>query len=323
MNSSGIGNVVVDLASPGSGFVGQVSGGMTETRHPTYMSIDHNIKIKADNTSLLEQINNPISANAWGQQVLDKSTFNVYPTNRENINPTNECQTNLKGRDLFANTSYLDRQRTTTKETTHSSYSGIGGTSVSNEINRTHYTTTDGTGGVTNIPTNKNLVSNYTPTAGRQNKMYTNIGEINFKELDNDMIRTAGSGTYNRAAPEMTRTGIRFAGQIGSLEVNPNRIQHESQSRTDAALIQPLLNNGYSIYNSNNNLEYPEFYSSSRDSSFNPVTRTNLIKEKIHNDYKSRSIPVYNSSRNPNQVIVQNTQNDIENPMLFNRQIFN
>jgi hypothetical protein len=323
MNSSGLGNVVVDLAGPGSGFMGPVNGGVTESRNPTYMSIDHNIKVKADNTSLLSQINNPISANAWGQQVIDKSTFNVYPTNRENINPTNECQANLKGHELFANTSYLDGQKTTTKETTHASYSGQAGTSLVNSINRTHYTTTDGTGGATNVATNKNLVSGYTPTAGSHNKMYSNIGDVNFKELDNDMIRTAGSGTYNRAAPEMTRTGIRFAGQIGTLEVNPNRLQQESNSRTDASLIQPLLNNGYSVYNTSNNLEYPEFYLSSRNSLFNPVPRTNLNKEPIKNNYKSRSIPVYNSSRNPNQVIVQNTQVDMENPLLFGRPVFN
>jgi hypothetical protein len=319
-----LGRIIFDASSPAAGPVAPILGGLDFDRNSTFMNVDHNIKVKADNTTTQHQLSNVCSA-VKSNRILSKDTYLVHENNRSTINPTNVLQTNLRCNPLYSPINYQDGIRTTTKETVLHSYSGGAMSSNVAPMLNTHYTTKDNTGGSTNIATNRQTVNNHYNAAGQVtgNRQVANSGEVNIKKMDNDDRATKGTGSYNRAAPDSTRTGNRFYKQQGEINFNPNRSKVEDCNRTSNYLIDGLLNNGYSVYNNGKNINYPEFNASSSspiDSGFKlkPIKEVNF--EKVKN---SKTIPVHNSSINPNELIVRNSPDGLtENPMLFNDRNF-
>lgn len=323
--SNDLGRVVVDLASAGTGSFGQVYGGQVFNDLSGFKNIDNNIRVKCDNQTTNNQLTNLTSASGGpANRVQDKSSMLVFTTQREHINPAMETQVNRQGYISTKQLSYLDGARTTTKQTSLHTWHGGVTSNVPNQMTQSHYTTKDGTGGVTKEPANKDPIRDYIPGAGivTGNMTQASPGEINFREMDNDKIRTQGSGTYCRAAPELSRLNPVSAEHTGQVAFNPNRIQQEDRTRTDCSLVDGLLTNGFSIYNNGkkNELNYPSFMCDSRPADYSPFKTTTIKKEEIPERDIPRVIPVHNSRRNGNEIIVRNvTSGNIENPLLFTK----
>lgn len=323
MISNGIGKVVLDT-SIGTGPIGLVNGGLDFQRDKLYMSVDHNVKFKADNNTTQQHNTNLFLADSGPRsQLSDMSTYTVHPNNRSTVNPTVETQMGLKGNTKFVPTTYKDGVRNTMKQTTLFSHTGAATKSVPSDMLHTHYTTKDNTGGSTTFSINKDPIYGYIPGGVRFTGSVTHVGsgDITYKTMDNDKMHVEGNGTYIRAAPELSRINKLSKQQIGEYHVNPNRLQYEDNSRTDVALISGLLSNCYSVYNDGKNLECPNFMCNSRDVEFSPVTSTLSPKQEISNRDIS-GFSVYNSKKNANDVIVQNGSNTFENPLLFNNKTF-
>ena len=109
--------LTLDQATPGAGPLGPVIDQRLSPRSETYLTLDHNIRTKIDN-SFIPIIN---AQNETSQQYVNDKYVNF--TGREQIMPTVVEQTNLKGHEEFHNLSY-DNARVTTNETTNYSYSG-------------------------------------------------------------------------------------------------------------------------------------------------------------------------------------------------------
>lgn len=107
--------------SPSVG-VGPVGANVPQTfvRAPTWMNTDNNIKSRQDcNSFPVFNINSyvPKDSNL-------SNNYYVNETGRGEVHPQNVEQLNLKGQDLFHNLSFVDQQKTTTKETTEFAYAG-------------------------------------------------------------------------------------------------------------------------------------------------------------------------------------------------------
>jgi hypothetical protein len=322
--SNGLGKVVLDPANPATGPLAPVNGGHVFHNPVTFMNTDHNIRVKADNQTTNHQLSNVTSTTAPRGRIQDKSAMTVFTTTRGNINPAMETQVNIKGPVNTKQFSYLDGARTTTKETSLFSWNGGITNNVPNQMTQSHYTSKDGSGGSTSIPTNKNPIIGYIPGGSRVTGNMTQVspGEVNIKEFDNDRICTEGPGTLHQAVPELSRINHVFKEQVGSVQANPNKLQQEDYSRTDSALISGLLNNGFSIYNNGNtkDLVYPSFMCNSRPADYSPYKTTTVKKEEIPERDIPRAIPIHNSRRNGNEVIVRNvTSGNTENPLLFTK----
>ena len=323
--SNDLGQVIIDHSSPATGPLAPVNGGHVFHNPTTFMNTDHNIRVKADNQTINHHLSNTTSASGAPRgRVQDKSTLTVLTTNRGNINPSNETQLNLQGPITTKNVAFTDGVRTTMKQTGLFTWNGSASTNVPNQMTQSHYTTKDGSGGVTSIPTNKNPIYGYLPGGSRVTGNMTQVspGEVNFRENDNDRIRTEGSGTFYRATPELSRLNAIFKEQIGNVQTNPNRLQQEDRTRTDGALVSGLLNNGFSIYNNGKteDLVYPSFACDSRPTNYSPYKTTTIKKEEIQERNIPRAIPIHNSRRNGNEIIVRNiTDGEVENPLLFTK----
>lgn len=319
---NGIGKVVHN--GTGTGPMGTVNGGLDFQRSKVFMSVDHNVKFKADNSTTQHHNTNLFLADSGPRsQLSDKSTYTVHPNNRSTVNPTVETQIGLKGNTKFVPTSYKDGVRNTMKQTTLFNHKGVATKSVPSDMLHSHYTTKDNTGGSTTYSINKDPVYGYIPGGVRFTGSVTQVGpgDITYKTMDNDTMHVGGNGTYSRAAPELSRINKLSKHQIGEYQVNPNRLQREDNSRTDTALISGLLSNCYSIYNDGKNLECPNFMCNSRDVEFSPLTTTVIPKQEIPNR-EIHGLPVYNSKKNANEIIVQNGTVNFENPLLFNNKKF-
>ena len=82
------------------------------TRSPTWMSMDNNIRSKQDCNSV-PIIN--VQRESQGSGNLLENWY-VNQTDRGELHPSQVEQVNLKGNDVWNNLSYLDYQKTTTKE---------------------------------------------------------------------------------------------------------------------------------------------------------------------------------------------------------------
>lgn len=323
--SNDLGQVVFDPASAGTGPLAPVNGGHVFHNPITYMNTDHNIRVKADNQTTTHQLSNVTSAaGASRGRVQDKSAMTVFTTNRGNINPGMETQVNLQGSVNTKQFAYLDGARTTTKQTSLFTWNGGATNNVPNQMTQSHYTTKDGSGGVTSLPTGKDPIIGYIPGGSRVTGNMTQVspGEVNFREMDNDKIRTQGQGTLHQAVPELSRINPVLKEQAGTVQFNPNRTQQEDHTRTDCSLVDGLLTNGFSIYNNGkkDELVYPSFMCDSRPSDYSPYKTTAIKKEEIPERDIPRVIPVHNSRRNGNEVIVRNvTSGNVENPLLFTK----
>lgn len=323
--SNDLGQVMFDPASAGTGPLAPVHGGHVFHNPITYMSTDHNIRVKADNQTVAHHLSNVTSASGASRgRVQDKSTLTVFTTNRGNINPVMETQVNVKGPVNTKQFAYLDGARTTTKQTGLFTWNGGVTNHIPNQMTQSHYTTKDGSGGATSIPTNKDPIIGYIPGGSRVTGNMTQVspGEVNFREMDNDRIRTQGSGTLHQAIPELSRINPVLKEHSGVVQFNPNRTQQEDHTRTDCSLVDGLLTNGFSIYNNGkkDELVYPSFMCDSRASDYSPYKTTTVKKEEIPERDIPRAIPVYNSHRNGNEVIVRNvTGGNTENPLLFTK----
>ena len=323
--SNDLGQVVFDPASAGTGPLAPVNGGHVFHNPITYMSTDHNIRVKADNQTTVHQLSNVTSAaGASRGRVQDKSAMTVFTTNRGNINPAMETQVNLQGSVNTKQFAFLDGARTTTKQTSLFTWNGGATNNVPNQMTHSHYITTDGSGGVTSLPTGKDPIIGYIPGGSRVTGNMTQVspGEVNFREMDNDKIRTQGQGTLHQAVPELSRINPVLKEQAGTVQFNPNRTQQEDHTRTDCSLVDGLLTNGFSIYNNGkkDELVYPSFMCDSRPSDYSPYKTTAIKKEEIPERDIPRVIPVHNSRRNGNEVIVRNvTSGNVENPLLFTK----
>jgi hypothetical protein len=323
--SNDLGQVVFDPASVGTGPLAPVNGGHVFHNPMTFMNTDHNIRVKADNQTTTHHLTNVTSASgSYRSRVQDKSAITVFTTNRGNINPAMETQLNLKGNVNTKQFTFLDGAKTTTKQTTLFNWNGGVTSNVPNQMTQSHYTTKDGSGGVTSIPTNKNPIIGYIPGGSRVTGNMTQVspGEVNFKEMDNDRIRTEGGGTLHQAVPELSRINPILKEHTGRVQFNPNRTRQEDHTRTECCLVDGLLTNGFSIYNNGkkDELIYPSFMSDSKPADYSPYKTTSIKKEEIPERDIPRAIPVHNSRRNGNEVIVRNvTGGNIENPLLFTK----
>jgi hypothetical protein len=90
------------------------------TRSPTWMSMDNNIRSKQDCNSV-PIIN--VQRESQGAGNLLENWY-VNETDRGSLHPSQVEQVNIKGNDVWNNLSYLDYQKTTTKETTDFAYAG-------------------------------------------------------------------------------------------------------------------------------------------------------------------------------------------------------
>jgi hypothetical protein len=109
--------LTLDQATPGAGPLAPTIDQRLSPRSETYLTLDHNIRTKTDN-SFLPIIN---AQDESSQQYVNDKYVNF--TGREQIMPTVVEQTNLKGHDEFHNLSINDA-RVTTNQTTLYSYSG-------------------------------------------------------------------------------------------------------------------------------------------------------------------------------------------------------
>ena len=91
-----------------------------DTRSPTWMSMDNNIRSKQDCNSI-PVLN--VQRETQGAGNLLENWY-VNETDRGELHPSQVEQVNLKGTDVWNNLSYLDYQKTTTKETTEYAYAG-------------------------------------------------------------------------------------------------------------------------------------------------------------------------------------------------------
>lgn len=323
--SNDLGQVVFDPASAGTGPLAPVNGGHVFHNPTTFMNTDHNIRVKADNQTTTHHLSNVTSAaGASRGRVQDKSAMTVFTTNRGNINPAMETQVNIKGHVNTKQFAFLDGARTTTKQTSLFTWNGGATNHIPNQMTQSHYTTKDGSGGVTSLPTGKDPIIGYIPGGSRVTGNMTQVspGEVNFREMDNDRIRTEGQGTFHQAIPELSRINPVLKEQAGTVQFNPNRTQQEDHTRTDCSLVDGLLTNGFSIYNNGkkDELVYPSFMCDSRPADYSPYKTTAIKKEEIPERDIPRAIPVHNSRRNGNEIIVRNVTNgNIENPLLFTK----
>lgn len=321
--SNDLGQVVFDPASAGTGPLAPVNGGHVFHNPITYMNTDHNIRVKADNQTITHHLSNVTSATGASRgRVQDKSAITVFTTNRGSINPAMETQVNIKGHTSTKQFAYLDGARTTTKQTSLFTWNGGATNNVPNQMTQSNYTTKDGSGGATSLPTGKDPIIGYIPGGSRVTGNMTQVspGEVNFREMDNDKIRTQGQSTLYQAVPELSRINPVLKEQAGTVQFNPNRTQQEDHTRTDSSLVDGLLTNGFSIYNNGkkDELVYPSFMCDSRPTDYSPYKTTAIKKEKIPERDIPRVIPVHNSRRNGNEVIVRNvTSGNAENPLLF------
>jgi hypothetical protein len=90
------------------------------SRSPTWMDLDNNIRSKSDCNC--QPIGNP-ERQQDGSGVLLQNWY-VNETDRGNISPQTVEQLNLSGQTQWNNLSFLDHQKTTTKETTSFAYAG-------------------------------------------------------------------------------------------------------------------------------------------------------------------------------------------------------
>ena len=320
--SNDIGRVVIDLSDPATGPLAPTLGGHVFHNPLSFMNRDWSIKSRADNQTTIHHLSNITKPDGSAQRVVDKSTYRVYNTNRENISPANECQINLKGPNATPNAdvSYSDGTRTTMKQTTLHNHKGGVTASIPNMMVQSNYTTKDHTGGSTKVSV-RTLVKDYMPggTSVTGSKCVGGVGEINFKNIDGDKIHTSGTGTYNQAVPELSRINPRFKEQQGEINFNPNRIKKEDKLRLDPSQISGLLNNAYSIYNKSPNPDMPVFNCDSRPSNYNAFKTQAISRSPLEDKMPDAAIPVNNSKKNPNEVIVRGTHGDIENPFLFRK----
>lgn len=317
--SNDLGEVIVDFASAPIGPAAPVNGELRFQHYKTYMDTSHNIRIKSDNKTTIDNLSNVTSAYGASKAIVqDPLTVAKYNTMRGNKNPAMETQLNLMGPVNTTQPLSLDKSKTTTRQTTLYCWNGGAVNHIPNQTVQSNYTTKDGSGGVTNRPANKDPVMGYMPGGCRVtgNMIHGTPGKVHFKEMDNDAIRTKGNGTLHQAVPELSRINPVLKEQTGTVQFNPNRIQQEDHTRTDCAMIDGLLTNGYSVYNKGEKypLVYPSFNCNSRHSEYSPFKITQIKKEEIPDS----NISVHNSHTNGNEVIVRNvTTDNFENPLLF------
>lgn len=287
----------------------------TTSRTNTSMS-DAHTKNRSDNTTTINHLTN-IKGNTVSQ-VFDKSTYHVPINNRDNRSQTTQAQVNLKGNIIFNNTTYNECAPTTTKETTVFSYKGGGKSEVPLSYNSSNYISTDHTSGATSFATNKNIIGNYFRTPGRTNITQVNPGEVTFNQSICDPILTKGGGVIERGNINMTKSQQVSKQFIGDPTFNGNKIQKNTYWLTENYVIQPLLSNGYSIYNNGKNISYPKFFCDSRMEDNSEIQICNAVKTPINNNYSDASIPVNYSTKNPNELLIMNSCGEYNNPMLFN-----
>jgi hypothetical protein len=108
-----------------------------DARSPTWMSLDNNIRSKADCNSL--PILGPNRQDLGSGNLLEN--WYVNETDRGSIHPSQVLQSNLKGQDLWNNLSFVDPQKVTTKETTEYAYAG---NATREDLGSTFWTYADG-----------------------------------------------------------------------------------------------------------------------------------------------------------------------------------
>ena len=248
--------------------------------------------------SYMDQLGNVKGVNS--SIIFDENSYSVPKNNKNSVESTS---LNLKGNTLFINTTYTKPLAATTKETTICSYTGGAKSNTPASYDPTSYISTNHKSGATKLATNKNIIANYCPTGGRSNVIVGDIGEVEFSKKIDDPILIDGGGTFKRSNINGTKNNPISTNHIGEITMNYNKKPTCNYWRTENYVIDPLLNNVYSIYSSGTNLEAPRFYCSSR-------TR----------DSQESSLSLLKSSQSEkmNELPIMQSNDGYFNPMLFN-----
>jgi hypothetical protein len=272
-------------------------------------SIQQNVRTKIDNTTTA-RIPGPILVQDERRQI--RPDYVPAKTRRGNLNHLMEMQSNLKatpapGRSL----AFLDGSRTTTKETTNFGWNGHAHANINNTL-----VTSTFKDGTTKLPANKQTISWVNP-AGLVNGNVAHVkAKLSEIRSDDTTIHTRGSGTIAQAAPDRSANNLISSSHIGTVDFNHNRVQAQSDRLNDF-VVSGLLTNGYSIYNNGKDAEFPQFFCDSRPADYSKTNVKTIPVQTIKEQKNMTAVPVFDSKRNGNEVIVRNTLLDTENPLLF------
>lgn len=245
-NNIGNHSIEFDPYGPGSGNV-NVADPKHDLIPQSYVDTTNNVAFKDDNNdNYFKYLTNNALIIKNGH-LLDKRALAQRETDKETIHPSNYANTNMRSQ-------------------------------IDSSVQRNQYTGDGVLYGGTKISNNKEHTKDYFTPAGlstfNQDPRFA-TGNVNYgaNQGINDTLLTKGSGTYHRAIFNGENQQQISKESQGEQRTNPNRIQ-QSDFRIDDYLIDGLVKNPYSIYNSSKNDPVPEFYMNSRSkSNYTPYSR--------------------------------------------------
>jgi len=292
-----------DFATPGVGPMKMVGPPVGSTELEKYLTFNTSLRSKSD-INLNPQPEGNVKIASGSSMPENRHGVYAIQTDRGNLYPTIETQTNMKGPELFKNR-LQDPVKPTTKDSLLHTYEGNINSVIKNQTEYSQFLPTYAkigdkvvrASGASDYALRSATEHSYTPgpaTTGINNNVMQDPDVVVnhlWKRPDNNVD---GPGTFKGATPDSTRfqiynrinepttSGLRLT---YNLETNDSmvlgqKLKGVEERFTSAYQIAPLMNNPlHKIWNPDNKGEIPSFYCNSNPGDFSYINQTRLPED--------------------------------------------